>query len=311
MRVVEQHVRLLGTPVFVRDIGEGPPVVLINGIGAHTEMWRPLERALDGRRVVSFDAPGTGRSQTRPVPLTICGLARLVGQLFDRLGLDHADVVGYSFGSMVAQQFAISATDRVRRLVLAAALPGWGGVPGRLTGMLSLATPLRYYSRKYYEHTAGATGGGRARRDRGHVRRMWRDRSGHPPTFTGYAHQLWAVTMWSGLPQLARIRMPTLIVAGDDDPIVPMSNALMMASRMPAGRVLVGRGEGHFLLLDEHSAVLAPIRQFLAADDLGGSPVWRAAIRPEPAQVAAQLRRDGLGALPWGAISAVFRGTVG
>jgi len=105
--------------------------------------------------------------------------------------------------------------------------------------------------------------------------------------------------------------MPTLIVIGDDDPVVPVSNALMMASRMPGGRVLVARNEGHFMLLDDQSAVLGPIRQFLTAEDLEEAPVWRAAVRPEPAQVERQLRKDGLGALPWGPVSAVFRGVVG
>lgn len=310
MRVEERYARMGHTAVFVRDIGEGQPVLLINGIGAHVGMWGPMERALPGRRVISFDAPGTGRSRTPLMPLTMTGLAQLVVRLCDRLGLERTDMIGYSFGGAVAQQVAICAPGQVRRLVLAATLPGWGAVPGNLGAMLSLSTPLRYYSRSFYERTAATISGGRARHDPGHVRRLWRDRAGHPPTFMGYSHQIWALTMWSSFSRLARITTPTLIVVGDDDPLVPMSNALMMASRIPAARVLVGRHEGHFMLLDDRSAVLAPIREFLAADDLDQAPMWRAAIRPGPAQVAEQLRRDGLGALPWGAVSAIVRAMV-
>jgi pimeloyl-ACP methyl ester carboxylesterase len=308
--VTERHLKLRRTSVFVRETGSGTPVVLLNGIGAHVDMWRPMEDALDGMRVISFDAPGTGRSQTRLTPLTMFGLAGLVEELFDRLELGQADVVGYSFGGALAQQFALHSPDRVRRLVLAATLPGWGAVPGHLTAMLALGTPLRYYSRAFYEVSAASVAGGRARYDLDHVRALWRDRAGHAPTMRGYAHQVWAMTMWSSFPWLSRIMAPTLIVAGDDDPLVPLSNPLMMALRMPHARVMVVPGEGHFLLLDEDGRALAPIREFLAADDLDEADVWRSALRAERAKLNDQMRSDGLGAPPWGLVSAIFRGVL-
>jgi hypothetical protein len=117
--------------------------------------------------------------------------------------------------------------------------------------------------------------------------------------------------LWASLPWLERLEMPTLIVVGDDDPLVPVSNALMMALRMPDARVFVGAGEGHFQLLDEHSTALRAIGEFLAADDLEDAPVWRRAARVDRARTSDQLRVDGLGALPWGAVSAAFRRLVG
>jgi glyoxylase-like metal-dependent hydrolase (beta-lactamase superfamily II) len=72
---------------------------------------------------------------------------------------------------------------------------------------------------------------------------LWADRAGYAPSSTGYAHQLWAGMFWSSLPWLARLEIPTLIVVGDDDPLVPVSNALMMAVRMPSARVFVGEGD--------------------------------------------------------------------
>ena len=106
------------------------------------------------------------------------------------------------------------------------------------------------------------------------------------------------MTMWSGLGRRA-IEAPTLIVTGDDDPLVPMSNALMMASRIPRARVFVGPGEGHFQLLDERSATLPAVREFLVAERSRRAGVaFRARVEHE--HVDAQLREDGLGALPWG-----------
>jgi pimeloyl-ACP methyl ester carboxylesterase len=307
VRVEQRYLKVGGKNIFVRDIGEGPPVVLFNGIGAHVEMWHPMERALEGMRIVSFDAPGTGRSDTRCLPTAMPCLARMAGKLLDQVGLTKFDLVGYSFGGALAQQFALQSPQRVRRLVLAGTMPGWGGVPGHLGAMLSTGTPLRYYSRDFYEQTAATIAGGRTRHDREHVRRMWQDRSVRAPSLTGYTQQVWAIMMFSSLPWLARIRTPTLIVVGDDDPLVPMSNGYMMAERMPRARVFVGRGEGHFQLLDDKSTALPAIREFLAAETLEDAPVWRSAKRVAEPQVKAQLRADGLGALPWGAVSAMLR----
>ena len=307
MRVAESRMKIGGTDVFVRDLGEGRPLVLINGIGAHIKMWKPLERALPGLRIVSFDAPGTGRSPTQVLPSTIYDLGRLVDGLFDEVGLANADVLGYSFGGAVAQQFAAQFPWRVRRLVLAATVPGWGGVPGGWKAFLAMATPMRYYSRRFYERTAGTIAGGRARRDHDYVQGLWRDRAGYVPSFTGYAQQMWALSTWSSLPWLKRIQAPTLVVVGDDDPLVPLSNALMMAARIPNARLYVGEREGHFQLLDEHSGAVRAIRGFLGAEDLNDAPVWLSALRIDEADVDEQMRSDGLGGLPWGAVSALFR----
>jgi len=307
MRAVDRDLDLDGVSVFVREVGAGQPVLLINGIGAHTEMWRPTERALDGLRILSFDAPGTGRSDTTMRPWTMGRLARLVIAMLDRLEIAEADVVGYSFGGAVAQQFAVDAPDRVRRLVLASSFPGWGGVPGHLRALLSMGTPLRHYSRTFYEHTAGTIAGGRARTDSEYVSRLWRDRAGQVPSIAGYTQQLWAMAFWSSLPWLERIRAPTLIVVGDDDPLVPLSNPVMMAARIPNSRMFIGPGEGHFQLLDDESAGLAAIKDFLCAPRLDDVDVWRSSPPILSTEVADQMRLDGIGALPWGAISAVVR----
>jgi pimeloyl-ACP methyl ester carboxylesterase len=296
-----------GLRLHVRSVGSGRPVVLLNGIGAHAAMWQPLERVLEGTRVVSFDAPGTGRSQTPIVPRTMAGLADLVGSLVDRLELERFDLLGYSFGGALAQEFTLRFPERVRRLVLASTFPGWGAVFGRLEPLLAMSTPLRYYSRSFFELTTPTIAGGRTRRDPDHVRRMWQNRAGHAPSPVGYAQQLWALSTWSSLARLGRIECPTLVLVGDDDPLIPVSNALLMASRMPDARVLVCAGEGHFQLLDERTAAVAAVREFVTADNLDDAPAWRDAAHADPVEAAERVRSDGIGALPWGAISAMFR----
>lgn len=307
MSIEERYVNVDGVRLHVRDVGSGPPLVLVNGIGAHATMWRPLEEALQDVRLVSFDAPGTGRSATPLVPRTMGALARLVERLLDRLGLERVDVLGYSWGGAVAQELAMRSPQRVRRLVLSATFPGWGGLPGAAEPLLVMMTPLRYWSRAYYEYTAGLVGGGRARTDRAHVARMWTERAAHRPNMLGYSQQLWALSTWSSLRWLEHVEAPTLIVTGDDDPLVPVANAFLMASRIPEARVVVCPGEGHFQLLDAESEALRAIRGFIGAERLEDAPVWRHAAAVDRAAADERLRSQGLGAFPWGPISALFR----
>ena len=114
------QVSVEGIRLHVEEYGDGPPLLLINGIGAHAGMWKPLREALPGPRLIAFDAPGTGRSATPPIPLSLEALARVAEGVLDELGVEQADVLGYSFGGAVAQRLARRAPERVRRLVLAA-----------------------------------------------------------------------------------------------------------------------------------------------------------------------------------------------
>jgi pimeloyl-ACP methyl ester carboxylesterase len=103
MTIHEQDADIGGIRVRIRDVGEGRPVLLLNGIGAHAAMWEPLEHVLSGFRLIEFDSPGTGRSETSLFPVPIPALARLAARILDDVGLSTASVIGYSMGGMVAQ----------------------------------------------------------------------------------------------------------------------------------------------------------------------------------------------------------------
>ena len=88
-----------------------------------------------------------------------------------------------------------------------------------------------------------------------------------PPDLLGYAFQLYAVSGWSSLPWLHRLRQPTLVVAGEQDPSVPLGNARRLAGRIPNARLHVVKGGGHLFLLDEPENVAPTILDFLAAPE--------------------------------------------
>jgi poly(3-hydroxyoctanoate) depolymerase len=305
---IERVLRAGGLRLQVRESGEGSPLLLLNGIGAHIRMWRPLERALGGIRLIAFDAPGAGRSQTPALPLTFPGHARVAERVLDALGYEQVDVLGFSFGGIVAQHLAHRAPERVRRLVLAATTPGWGGVSGSLRAMLHISTPLRYYSRTYYERSIGSLVGGRARSDASWLARHGEERMQHPPDPLGYAWQLAALSVPPGsLPWLHELRQPTLVIAGDDDPLLPAVNSLLLAERIPRARLLLARGEGHLLLLDPDSSAHPLIRDFLLRAEPARSDAFARTVTVDRRMVDAALPRWPQPHLVW-ALNTATRG---
>jgi pimeloyl-ACP methyl ester carboxylesterase len=124
--------------------------------------------------------------------------------------------------------------------------------------MSLLATPLRYYSPTFLRLTAGVLYGPTISGKEDLLRAQINARRARPPSLWGYASQLIAGAGWTSLPWLGRIAAPTLVLAGDRDPIVPARNARILARRIPTARLELVHGAGHLLLLDEaeHSAAL-------------------------------------------------------
>jgi pimeloyl-ACP methyl ester carboxylesterase len=147
--------------------------------------------------------------------------------------------------------------------VLAATAPGLGGVPGSPTVLLSLATPRRYFQPDYYRRIAGRVYGGEARRDPDALMHGSLARFLTPPSMRGYLGQLYAITAWTSLPWLRTLQQPTLILAGDDDPIVPPINAKILARCIPHARLHIVTGGGHLFLLERPAEAARLISDFL------------------------------------------------
>ncbi|MGO9956753.1 MAG: alpha/beta fold hydrolase [Solirubrobacteraceae bacterium] len=258
-----QFVTAAGLRVRVGRHGTGDPLLLITGIGANLDMWAPFARLAGDRELVAFDPPGAGLSQRPRTPLRMSGLAGVVVDLLDRLELKRVDVLGYSFGGGLAQELARRAPERLRRLVLCATSPGLGGVPPRPLAALMLATPARYYHPRLLALSVPHIAGGRTAREPGVLADHAAERLLRPPGPIGYAFQLYATAGWTSLPWLHRVKTPTLVVAGEKDPSVPLRNARILAARLPDARLHVVKGGGHLFLLDEPENAAAPIRAFL------------------------------------------------
>jgi pimeloyl-ACP methyl ester carboxylesterase len=169
----------------------------------------------------------------------------VVGRLLSALGLgdDGVDVLGLSWGGALAQQFAFQNPRRCRRLILVSTGVGIGMVPGRPAVLAKLLTPQRFIDPDYAARLAGDLYGGDARIDASIVERLF-DRHLTAGSFVRYMHQLLAASVWSSLFALPLIRQPTLIIAGTDDPIIPVVNARIMGRLLPHATMHLHTG-GH------------------------------------------------------------------
>lgn len=240
--------------------GDGPPLVLANGIGAPLEVLDPFVAALDPAiEVVRFDVPGVGGSPPPPVPYPYQMHARLLGKALDELGHGRVDILGISWGGGLAQQFAFQNPRRCRRLVLVATATGSLMVPGSPRVLARMLTPRRHQDPVYAQRVAGLLYGGAMR---GHTGGSPLAGRSQDTSSRGYLYQLLGSAGWTSLPWLPFIRQPTLILAGDDDPIVPLVNARIMARLMPRARLEV-YPDGHLGLLTRSPELAATVEQFL------------------------------------------------
>ena len=237
------------------------PLLLINGIGANLELCIPFIETLHEKEVIIFDIPGTGDSDTPIKIRRFKHLSRLAKDLLDTLGYGRVDVAGVSWGGALAQQFARQYPKRVRRLILAATTAGMVMVPAKLKVLRNMITPRRYISKNFMRKVAGTIYGGRVRRDPEMIDEMTSRII--PPRTRGYIYQLLAGLGWTSFHWLHTLDQPTMLLAGDDDPLVRPVNARLMSLLIPNCRLEIIPGGGHLFLLHNAKAVTPIIRDFL------------------------------------------------
>jgi poly(3-hydroxyoctanoate) depolymerase len=257
--VRHEQLSVRGLRVHAQIRGEGEPLLLYSGIWGEVGLWDGLLPYLDGFQTIAFDPPGIGRSQMPAVPLSMWGLAEFGTAVLDQFGIKSAHVLGASFGGAVAQQMALSHPRHVRRLVLASTSFGGFAMPGSLEAFWHFIHPRSYHPERL-EQVAGDMFGGRLRKEPELVRSMHIRR----PTDTMAAlYRMAPLFGWTSLPCLWTIRHPTLIIAGDDDPVTPLVNHRVMAALIPRARLHTVRGGGHLVLLDSADQVGPVIADFL------------------------------------------------
>jgi poly(3-hydroxyalkanoate) depolymerase len=232
------------------------PLLLFNGIGASLELLAPFADALLDIETIAFDVPGTGESSLPPLPYRLWMLSMLASRMLSALGYRTVDVLGVSWGGAVAQQFALQNPRRCRRLVLAATSQGFLMVPPKLSVLAKFLTPRRFNDPVFRRAIAGEIYGGKARAQPGVIREF------RKTSRRGYLMQQFAILGWTSLPWLPLLRQPTLIMAGDDDPVIPLVNAQWMARLIRNSRLHVFN-DGHLFLISDALEAGRVVREFL------------------------------------------------
>jgi pimeloyl-ACP methyl ester carboxylesterase len=275
----QRWVRVGGQTLNAVELGEGRETVLfVHGIGGAWQNWlENIPAVADaGYRAIAFDLPGFGASPLPREPVTIPGLARVVTGLLDALGVERTALVGNSMGGFVSAETAVVAPDRVERLVLVS--PAGVSIQApenerRVARARRLAPVLGWWNRFQAAHSIGI-----ARRARLRIGAM-RYATSHPERLDprlvaehvrwadgpGFVQALDAVTSYPLRARLAQIVVPTLVVHGAADRLVPVADADVFASEIPGARKLVYAETGHLAMLEQPARFNADLLAFLPA----------------------------------------------
>lgn len=252
--------------VAIKDGDENlPPLLMFNGIGANLELGFPFLKELKNRRAILFDVPGVGGSPMPSLPYRPSTLARMSKHLLQILEIDQVDVSGVSWGGGLAQQFARQYPKMCRRLVLVSTSSGWTMVPGKPNVLSKMANVRRYTDKGYMRSIAAEIYGGAFRRDdtliNAHAAGM------KPSSNAGYMMQLLAMTGWTSVPWLWRLKQPTLVMSGTDDPLINVANAKMLAHLIPNSRLKL-IDDGHLFVVTDPKMTAKVVEDFLSDETL-------------------------------------------
>lgn len=234
------------------------PLLFFNGIGANMELAFALGDWIRDREIITFDMPGVGESPAAKVPYRPWMMARLARKLCDLYGMGDVDVMGVSWGGAMAQQYAFQYRNSVGKLVLCATTAGMTMVPGKISAISKMADARRYTDPEYMRENFQRLYGEAADEGAGqHINNL------KPPAPMGYVYQLLCFLGWSSLPFIRFVRMPTLVMAGDKDAIVPMANAHILNTALPNARLHVVEDGGHLFLVTQPEQSIATLTSFL------------------------------------------------
>jgi 3-oxoadipate enol-lactonase len=246
--------------------GEGPPLVLVHGLGYGRWGWEPVVDGLADRfEVILFDNRGIGGSDVPPGPYTAAEMAADVERVLDEARLDSAHVLGTSLGGMIAQEFALTRPGRVDRLVLACTTPGGPEAFPLPEGTLQLIAEAPLLEpvvalRRFVENAlAPATVAERPEL----VERIVARRLGAPQDPAAWVAQAAAGAVFDRFAAMGRISAPTLVQHGTEDRVVDVRNASVLAAGIPDARLELFEGGGHLYFWEQPERFVASVAAFL------------------------------------------------
>jgi pimeloyl-ACP methyl ester carboxylesterase len=257
------HTKSGGASIWWKAQGEGDPILLIAGLGSSSDtLHRIITHLSSEYRTIQFDNRGAGRSDSPPGLYSIAEMAEDAVSVLDAASVNQAHVFGFSMGGMIAQELAFSHPHRVRSLIL-------GGTNcGRPRAILAEPEVLEALSARAFTNPVDAfwamvpysydasTPGVKIKEDLEVRRHLF-------PGREGYQAQLQAIIAWASCDRLRNLKVPTLVIHGDSDRLIPIGNAHLLASEISNAKLIELAHAGHIFLTDQTQATIKEIISFL------------------------------------------------
>jgi 3-oxoadipate enol-lactonase len=245
-------------------LGDGPPLLLVHGLGYARWGWEPVAGPLaEDFSVLLFDNRGIGESDAPPGPYTAGELARDALGVLDAAGVERAHVLGTSLGGMVAQELALAASERVGKLVLVCTTPGGptaAPIPQRTVQLLAEGPklPPEVALRRYVENALGPGA------DDAIVDTIMAHRLATAQPLPAWQAQAAAGMTFDAADRIGAIDAPTLVLHGTDDVVVDPANAPLLAALIPGARLELFPGTGHLFFWEQPERFVQVVKEFLA-----------------------------------------------
>ncbi|MCB1541438.1 MAG: alpha/beta fold hydrolase [Rhodoblastus sp.] len=252
--------------IAFRVFGAGPPLMLVMGYRLSSSAWPQDFLAALSRRftVIVFDNRGTGLSDKPVDGYALSNMAADACGLLDHLGIERANVLGYSMGGAIAQHFALDFPDRLSALALCATLcGGTKSVYARphvvrtmhdIEGLTPDQAARRAWEITYSPAYLAAKGD--------NVEAQMRREIARPTPLHAADLQFQALIDFDCSSDLSEIRAPTLVLTGDLDQLVPPRNSKVLAELIPRSRLVVVPGCGHRVMWEASEQTAATICDF-------------------------------------------------
>lgn len=254
-----------GAKIYWDEQGQGEPLLLIMGLGYPSDAWYRTRPVLARKyRTIALDNRGVGRSEMPPGPYPIPVMASDAAAVLDAAGVETAHVFGISMGGMIAQEFTLQYPERVRSLILGCTASGG---PHAVRSDAEATAMLMARGTMTKEEAAEAAVP--FIYDRGTARKLIDEDIEHRrpwfPAGQAYNAQLQGILAWEAYSRLSKINVPTLVIHGENDRLVPAGNGKLIAENIRGSKLVTLKNASHIFTTDQPEEAHRAILDFLAS----------------------------------------------
>jgi pimeloyl-ACP methyl ester carboxylesterase len=252
-------------------VGEGPPLLLISGLGGNSGVWATVVPLLKSHfRCITFDNRGAGRSDVPPGPYAIDQMADDAAALIDHLALGPVNAIGWSLGGSVLQSLLIHHSRVLGRAVLLNAFPSYTGAQhGWLDGLLALQSAgCEPVAKALYGMAWGFTPRFLADHAAVLAAAQYAASDSYPTSTAGWEAQAHGLRRYDSRSALPRVVTPTLVLTGAEDVLTPVDQSIEIARLIPRAQLRILPRGGHGMALEYTTDTVNAMLPFLQQQTL-------------------------------------------